>query len=105
MRWRLLPVGANRQLAFGEYKWNETAQSFAGRALVVLTITDALIADITAFGSPELFPYFGLPDHLNRNRARFRARPSCRFSGTSGGTWVTRQTCVDIREELPTRSA
>jgi len=32
--------------------------------VMVLTITDALIADITAFGSPELFPHFGLPAQL-----------------------------------------
>src|SRR5450755_1842646 len=64
MRWRLLPVSANGQLAFGEYRWNETSKRFAGRAVLVLTIADALIADITAFGSPELFPQFGLPDQL-----------------------------------------
>jgi len=64
MRWRLLPVAANGQLAFGEYRWNETTEHFVGRAVMVLTITDALIADITAFGSPELFPHFGLPAQL-----------------------------------------
>ena len=63
-RWRLLPVSANGQLAFGEYRWNETTNRFAGRAMLVLTIADAMIADITAFGSPELFPSFELPDHL-----------------------------------------
>jgi hypothetical protein len=31
---------------------------------MVLTIADALIADITAFGSPELLAQFGLPEHL-----------------------------------------
>ncbi len=62
MRWRLLPVSANGQLAFGEYRWNETTKRFAGRAVMVLTIADALIADITAFGSPELFAEFGLPE-------------------------------------------
>ena len=31
---------------------------------MVLTIADALIADITAFSSPELFAYFGLPERL-----------------------------------------
>jgi RNA polymerase sigma-70 factor, ECF subfamily len=64
MRWRLLPVRANGQLAFGEYKWNATTKRFNGRAVMVLTIADALIADITAFGSPELFPHFGLPGQL-----------------------------------------
>jgi RNA polymerase sigma-70 factor, ECF subfamily len=64
MRWRLLPVSANGQLAFGEYGWNATTKRFAARAVMVLTIADATIADITAFGSPELFPHFGLPDQL-----------------------------------------
>jgi RNA polymerase sigma-70 factor (ECF subfamily) len=64
MRWRLLPVAANAQLGFGEYSWNETTQRFVGRAVMVLTIADALIADITAFGNPELFAHFGLPRHL-----------------------------------------
>jgi hypothetical protein len=31
----------------------------------VLTITDALIADITAFRSPNLFAAFGLPGELD----------------------------------------
>jgi RNA polymerase sigma-70 factor, ECF subfamily len=63
-RWRLLPAGANGQIAFGEYRWNEAAQRFVGRAVMVLTIADAGIADISAFGSPELFPHFGLPERL-----------------------------------------
>jgi RNA polymerase sigma-70 factor, ECF subfamily len=63
-RWRLLPVSANGQLAFGEYRWNETTKQFVGRGVMVLTIADARVADITAFGSPELFAYFGLPDQL-----------------------------------------
>ena len=64
IRWRLLPVSANGQLAFGEYRWNDTAGRFVGRAVMVLTVADGLIADITAFGSPELFARFGLPEHL-----------------------------------------
>ena len=63
-RWRLLPVAANGQLAFGEYRWNETTKRFVGRAVMVLTIADAVIADITAFGSPELLAQFGLPEQL-----------------------------------------
>jgi hypothetical protein len=31
---------------------------------MVLTIADALVADIAAFGSPELLPHFGVPDQL-----------------------------------------
>jgi RNA polymerase sigma-70 factor, ECF subfamily len=63
-RWRLLPAGANAQLAFGEYRWSEPARAFVGRALMVLTVTDGTIADITAFGSPELLARFGLPERV-----------------------------------------
>jgi RNA polymerase sigma-70 factor (ECF subfamily) len=65
-RWRLLPVSANGQLAFGEYRWNEITQRFVARGVMVLTIADALVADITAFGRPELFAHFGLPQQLER---------------------------------------
>jgi RNA polymerase sigma-70 factor (ECF subfamily) len=63
-RWRLLPVSANGQLAFGEYLWSETTEHFVAEAVTVLTLADALIADITSFRYPELFARFGLPQRL-----------------------------------------
>ena len=63
-RWRLRHVSANGQLAFGEYRWNDTTKHFVAEALTVLTLTDTLIADITAFRTPELFAHFGLPELL-----------------------------------------
>ena len=63
-RWRLLPAGANGQLAFGEYRWNATAERFVAEALTVLTLADTLIADITSFRGPGLFAHFGLPERL-----------------------------------------
>jgi RNA polymerase sigma-70 factor (ECF subfamily) len=66
VRWRLLPVSANGQLAFGEYRWNEMTERFVGRGVMVLTFADALIADMTAFGDPELLGHFGLPDELEQ---------------------------------------
>jgi RNA polymerase sigma-70 factor, ECF subfamily len=65
-RWRLLPVNANGQPAFGEYLWNERTQTFVAEAVTVLTIADHLIAGITSFRRPDLFAQFGLPDHLER---------------------------------------
>ena len=65
-RWRLLPVNANGQPAFGEYLWNGRTQNFVAEAVTVLTIADNLIADITSFRRPDLFAPFGLPDHLER---------------------------------------
>ena len=64
IRWRLRPVSANGQLAFGEYRWNETSRHFVPEAVTVLTLADALIADITAFRGPQLFAEFGLPELL-----------------------------------------
>jgi RNA polymerase sigma-70 factor (ECF subfamily) len=64
VRWRLLPVSANGQRAFGEYRYNETTEDFVAEAMTVLTLADALIADITAFRAPELFAHFGLPQRL-----------------------------------------
>jgi RNA polymerase sigma-70 factor, ECF subfamily len=63
-RWRLLPVSANGQLGFAEYRWNETARGFVGRGVLMLTLADGLIADITAFGDPRLLAHFGLPERL-----------------------------------------
>jgi RNA polymerase sigma-70 factor (ECF subfamily) len=63
-RWRLLPVSANGQVAFGEYRWHETTGGFVAEAVTLLTIADALVADITAFRGPELFAHFGLPARL-----------------------------------------
>jgi RNA polymerase sigma-70 factor, ECF subfamily len=63
-RWKLLPVNASGQPAFGEYLWNGRTQHFVAEAVTVLTIADDLIADITSFRRPDLFGQFGLPDHL-----------------------------------------
>ncbi len=62
--WRLLPVIANGQPAFGEYRWNETTECFVAEAITVLTLTEALIADITAFRGREVVARFGLPERL-----------------------------------------
>jgi RNA polymerase sigma-70 factor (ECF subfamily) len=64
IRWRLRPVSANGQLAFGEYRWNECNRHFVAEAVTVLTLANALIADITAFRGPGLFAQFGLPELL-----------------------------------------
>ncbi|MGA9857690.1 MAG: sigma-70 family RNA polymerase sigma factor [Solirubrobacteraceae bacterium] len=64
VRWRLRRVSANGQLAFAEYRWNETTNYFVAEALTVLTIADTLITDITAFRRPDVFIHFGLPAFL-----------------------------------------
>jgi RNA polymerase sigma-70 factor (ECF subfamily) len=66
MGWRLLPVNANGQLAFGEYRRDDTTGYFVWRAVMVLTIVDGLISGITTFRSPQLLAHFGLPQQLER---------------------------------------
>jgi RNA polymerase sigma-70 factor (ECF subfamily) len=63
-RWRVLPVRANGQLAFGKYLWDEEQETFTAHSLSVLTLEGELIADFTTFLDPELIPRFGLPHEL-----------------------------------------
>jgi len=63
-RWRLVPVRANGQLAFGAYGWNEEAGSFLPHGVHVLALRGARIEEITAFLTPEALRYFSLPDQI-----------------------------------------
>ena len=60
-RWRLVPTRANGQLAFGNYRWDETRRSFLPRSISVLTLDGERITEITTFVGPELLGSFGLP--------------------------------------------
>ena len=59
-RWRLLPVGANGQLAFGHYIWNEATGRYLPHGINVLTLRPR-VSEITAFLTPDAFGRFGLP--------------------------------------------
>jgi RNA polymerase sigma-70 factor, ECF subfamily len=63
-RFRLLPTGANGQPALAGYIWEEQTSSFEAESILVLTLRDDSIEEITAFRTPELFPHFGLPEQL-----------------------------------------
>jgi RNA polymerase sigma-70 factor (ECF subfamily) len=63
-RWRLVPVRASGQLAFGHYEWNEERGTFTAHGITVLTLDGQRIAEITAFLDAELVPRFGLPDEV-----------------------------------------
>lgn len=63
-RWRVVPISANGQPAFGHYRWDDEAQAFIGRAVAVLTLVGDRIGEITAFRDPALFSRFGLTDNL-----------------------------------------
>jgi RNA polymerase sigma-70 factor, ECF subfamily len=62
-RWRIVPVRANGQLAFGEYSWDEERGVFTAHS-INLTLAEEGIAEITAFLDPELIPRFGLPEEI-----------------------------------------
>jgi RNA polymerase sigma-70 factor, ECF subfamily len=63
-RWRVVPVRANGQLAFGHYIWDEERETFTAHSITVLTLDGERIAEITAFLDAELIPRFGLPDEI-----------------------------------------
>ncbi len=60
-RWRLQPVRANAQPGFAWYQRQEMGGSYHAYAIQVLTFDGNLLADITTFLDPALFPRFGLP--------------------------------------------
>jgi len=64
-RWRLLPVRANGQLAFGTYSWDAERGSYVGTGVDVVTLRGAEVKEITAFVEPELLSSFGLPKELS----------------------------------------
>jgi hypothetical protein len=61
---RYLPTQANGQLAFGVYAIEPETGSYLPIALDVVTLRGDLIADVTAFRTPMIFPRFELPDRL-----------------------------------------
>jgi RNA polymerase sigma-70 factor, ECF subfamily len=54
-RWRMVPVRANGQLAFGHYIWNAETETFTPHGITVLTLEGDRIAEITSFVEPEHF--------------------------------------------------
>jgi len=69
-RWKLLQTRASGQPAFGWYRRDEGLASHTAFAIQVVTIEAGLIADVTTFGFPSLFPFFGLPMMLRDEEAR-----------------------------------
>ena len=63
-RWRLVPIRASGQVAFGTYGWDDQAQAFTLHAVDVLTLRGTRIEEITAFLSPGTFRGLGLPDTI-----------------------------------------
>jgi RNA polymerase sigma-70 factor, ECF subfamily len=63
-RWRLVPVRASGQTAFGHYLWDADRGTFRAHSITVLTLRHAEIAEITAFLTAELFERFGLAEEI-----------------------------------------
>jgi RNA polymerase sigma-70 factor (ECF subfamily) len=63
-RWRLIPIRANGQLAFGAYTWNEATRSFTPHGVTVLTLRGTQIEELTVFLTPEALRHFDLPEQL-----------------------------------------
>ena len=63
-RFRLRPTGANGQPALAAYWWSDRLGAYEAESILVLTLRDDRIKEITAFRNPEVFPRFGLPEHL-----------------------------------------
>jgi RNA polymerase sigma-70 factor, ECF subfamily len=63
-RFRYLPTSANKQLAAASYVRRPGESVYRPMGIDVLRIEDGLVAEITAFLRPELFPAFALPAAL-----------------------------------------
>jgi RNA polymerase sigma-70 factor (ECF subfamily) len=61
-RFRLLPISANGQPATAAYIWDEQTRTHEAESIIVLTLRNDRIEEITAFRTPELFPFLGLPE-------------------------------------------
>lgn len=60
-RWRFVPVGANGQLAFGTYRWDEERREYVPAGLDVLAVRGGRVAEVVSFLDAD-FAAFGLPD-------------------------------------------
>ena len=84
-RWRLLPVRANGQVAFGCYAWDEDKRSYTALSLDVLTLDGPLATEVTSFVTPytrgparerfavDVLRRFGLPVALSTGSPRRRS--------------------------------
>jgi RNA polymerase sigma-70 factor, ECF subfamily len=61
---RSVPISANGQPALAYYKLDEKTGRYLASVIDVITLEGRLVKEITAFITPELFPFFGLPTEL-----------------------------------------
>lgn len=63
-RWRLVPVRANGQVAFGCFRWDAAAGCSTAHSLDVVTLDGPRVAHVTAFLDDTVLGRFGLPGAL-----------------------------------------
>lgn len=66
VKWRVLPVRANGQLAFGTYQWDAASSAYLPVGIDVITLRGTDIAEVTAFLEPGLCMMCGLPERIDR---------------------------------------
>lgn len=67
-RWNYVAATrANGQLTVGAYLWDDSRGAFRATGLDVLTVRGELIASITSYAYPDMFPRFGLPRERDRD--------------------------------------
>lgn len=69
--WRLVPLGANGQLAAGAYHLTADG-TYRPFTIVVLATTPTHLKRISLFGDPTLFEFFGLPPVIDGDTAATR---------------------------------
>jgi len=62
---RVLPFGANGQIAFAQYASVEGATEYQAHSFLILTLRDNAVSVLTGFRDPSLFPRFELPASLD----------------------------------------
>ena len=66
---RLVPTRANRQPALAAYQLDEGSGTYRAYGIMVLTLGDDAIAEITGFADSTLFRFFELPAELPQRAA------------------------------------
>lgn len=62
--WRLLPTRANGQLAFGAYELDAWRRTYRAHSIHITYFSGRAVSEIIAFGGPQLFKLFQLPDEV-----------------------------------------
>jgi RNA polymerase sigma-70 factor (ECF subfamily) len=65
LRWKLVPIEANGQLAVAMYRSEDEGSALAADIMVLTLSPDGRISELDAFRDPKLFTPFGLPPAMD----------------------------------------